>query len=134
MKYMPCILAAAVFVSGCATAAPEVKIEKVSVQEKKVLTAEDFNYENDVYVVSAKKLTKLEKRKLEAIRVNDRETTGVFVAAIVTVTSFSVIGGYLVKDMDTGQGFVFLGAAAAGAYVVSFAVQYIYEMFNPKIR
>jgi hypothetical protein len=125
-------IACLVFIaSGCASieGAGAVKYTIDEIPQKNVM-----QYEAGAIVVRAKRLTKLEIKKKEAARVNNRQTVEIAAGAAAAVAAYAATGAYFRNNNQKPNQLASLGITAASAYLVSAAAGFIYDAFNGKGR
>jgi hypothetical protein len=124
------VIACFIFIlSGCASidGTKENKITTDETPQKKVL-----QYEAGAVVVRARRLTKLEAKKKEATRVNNRQTVEVAAGTAGAIAAYVAADMYFRNYNQKPNQLAALGATAAAAYLVSAAAGFIYDFFNEK--
>jgi len=116
--------------AGCATTDTMVEHKTVIYEtpDKKPVQKID----SDAIVVRAKRLTRLEKLKFEAVKINNRQTVEVVTGTLAAITAYAVTD----SDIKTGNSglntLASLGATAATAYAAGFIAGWIYDIFAEK--
>jgi hypothetical protein len=120
-------LMAIFFGNGCATAGRAVE------PEKNVYTAPENKpdkFEAGSIVVRAKRLTKLEKLKKEAVRKNNKQTVEIASATAAAIAAFAVSDSMIRTGSRGLDQLASLGATAGAAYLTAIVAGGIYDFFT----
>jgi hypothetical protein len=91
-----------------------------------------MQYEAGAVVVRARRLTKLEIKKKEATRINNRQTVEVAAGTAGAIAAYIASAAYFRDKNGKPNQLAALGATAASAYLVAAAAGFIYDFFNEK--
>lgn len=117
--------------SGCAST--QIKqtgrgdvYERVAVPERTTARIDD----SGAYVVRAKRLTKLELKKKEAVRQNDRATVSVVAGTIAAITAYTISNADFNSKSRLINGVGTMCVTAAAAYLVSYVAGVVDDLFT----
>ena len=116
-----------IFLTGCATTGAVIESKNVpgQVRDKKSVQKID----SDAVIVRAKRMTRLETLKFEAVKKNNRQTVEVTAGTIGAIAAY-IISGSTIRTGNRGWDQVAsLGATAGAAYLTAGAAGYIYDFF-----
>lgn len=130
-RFIYTLVFCAVLMCGCASIEKkqESKVFKDS-NDKNTVKKEEINFEADAVVVHAKKYTKLERKRAEAIRKHNENTIGVMAGTACAIVAYIATGTYFVAKQYTWAPAAILGITAAAAYIASAVSGFIYNIFS----
>ena len=131
-KICVCIIASglALLPAGCATmsgAAAEIKTDAPIQQEK---TAPEI--EAGAVIVRAKRLTRLEVLKKEAVKKNNKQTVEIAAGAAAAVAAYIGTTAYFNIKNEKPNDLAGLAVTAASAYAAAFIAGALYDLFADK--
>ncbi|MCE5299986.1 MAG: hypothetical protein LLG37_03805 [Spirochaetia bacterium] len=117
-------------ISGCATVA-QTGAQQPAPQAAAAVSAEN-KIEAGAFVVRAKRLTRLEKIKKEAVRKNDGDTVQVIAGTLAGLVAFEAVDLYSRANDADVNAVVSLAVTAAAAYSISTLAGWIYDVLTIK--
>jgi hypothetical protein len=125
------LISLSVLASGCASAVIETPGQRNGHEAAAgPPVKKELPIGGDAVVVRAKRLTKLELKKQEAVRINNRESLDVFVGAAAAVAAFTATGAALGSNKTGMNEVASFFITAAVAYISAYAAGFIYDMFT----
>ncbi len=120
---------------GCAAAVimSDVKTEKTPAAAGAQIKQEPL-LDSGAIVVRAKRLTRLERKKKEAIRINNRDTYAVLFGTAGALTAYTAMNVYYASRNEQGNPLVTFCAVGAAAYAVTAIANLIYDLFDAKLK
>jgi uncharacterized protein YceK len=125
------VVCSIILLSGCAST--QIKqTERGDVYERvaaPVNTAERAE-DSGAYVVRARRLTRLELKKKEAIRQNDKSTVSVVAGTIAAITAYTISNADFNSKSQLINGVGTMCITAAAAYLAAWAAGVIDDLFT----
>jgi uncharacterized protein YceK len=92
--------------------------------------SEDNTPESGAYVVRARRLTKLELKKKEAVRQNDRASFSVLAGTIAAIGAYTLTSSYFNTKNEFVNGTATLAITAAAAYAAAWVASFFDDIFT----
>jgi hypothetical protein len=118
------------FMSGCASAGKKPDNQVYNYENKVIQTRQETFFDADTIVVRAKRLTRLEIKKREAVRKNNKETVVVIAGSAAAITAYIVSDAFFRVKNNRDNPLATMCITAAAAYLAASITGFIYDVIT----